>query len=336
MKVLTCISPGLFEYQDKPEPDLREGYSLLRIHKIGICGTDLHAYKGRQPYFEYPRILGHEVAAEYVSGDAPDIRPGELCTFLPYISCGSCIACRAGKTNCCSRLRVSGVHLDGAMAEYYSLPSSLILPGLGLNEDELALIEPMSIAAHAIRRAENIKGKQVLVFGAGPIGICTVMMALQAGAEVGLADINADRLAFASSFYTIRPFLNQDPSFFLGEVRNWTNEDMVPVVIDATGSLQAIESGLQYLAHGGQYILVGLQKEAFHFSHPEFHKRETTLKSSRNATREDFIYVRDLIKNKYITVDPLITHRIPFGDVAIRFETLYDPGNRVMKALVEL
>lgn len=336
MKVLTCLAPGLFKYQDKPEPDLQAGYSLLRIHKIGICGTDLHAYKGRQPYFEYPRILGHEVAAEYVSGDAPDIKPGDLCTFLPYISCGSCIACSSGKTNCCSRLKVCGVHLDGAMAEYYSIPSSLILPGMGLNKDELSLIEPLSIAAHAIRRAESVKGKQVLIFGAGPIGICTVIMALQAGAEVAVADINADRLSFASAHFTITPFLNQETSVFMEEVRKWTNENMVPVVIDATGSLKSIESGLQYLAHGGQYILVGLQKEAFNFSHPEFHKRETTLKSSRNATREDFISVRDLIKNKYINVDPLITHRIPFVEVADRFETLYDPGNRVMKAVVEL
>ena len=142
-------------------------------------------------------------------------------------------------------------------------------------------------------------------------------------------------MAFASTISNIRPFLNQDPSVFMGEVRKWTNEEMVQVVIDATGSLQAIESGLQYLAHGGEYILVGLQKEAFHFSHPEFHKRETTLKSSRNATREDFIYVRDLIKNKYISVDPLITHRFPFGEVASRFETLYHPGTGVIKAMVE-
>ncbi|HNR05957.1 MAG TPA: zinc-binding alcohol dehydrogenase family protein [Saprospiraceae bacterium] len=335
MKVLNCTTPGHFEYQDKPEPASRAGYSLLRIQKVGICGTDLHAYKGRQPYFEYPRILGHEVAAEYVSGDAPDIRPGDLCTFLPYISCGSCIACRSGKTNCCSRLVVCGVHLDGAMAEYYLVPSPLIIPGENLSEDELALVEPMSIAAHAIRRAENIKGKQVLIFGAGPIGMCTSILALQAGAVVGLADVHAGRLAFASSFYSIHTFLNRDPSHFINEVRNWTNGDMAPVVIDATGNLQAIESGLQYLAHGGQFILVGLQKEAFHFSHPEFHKREATLKSSRNATRKDFIRVRDLIKNKTLSVDPLITHRIPFGVVAKQFETLYDPGNLVMKAVIE-
>lgn len=327
IKALSCKEPGRFEYVEVGTPEALKGHSTLRIKRVGICGTDLHAYKGSQPYFNYPRVLGHEIAAEYFNGDHPDLKKGDLCTLMPYLSCGHCTACKKGKTNCCQQLKVCGVHIDGAMCEYFSISNDLIIPADGLGLDELALMEPLSVAAHGIFRAGDIQREQVLIMGAGPIGLGLVILAQLGEAEIWLMDVNQDRLAFASRSYNVKHTI---------EVDELKADQKFSTVIDATGNLQAIESGLNYVDHGGQYILVGLQKQSFSFSHPEFHKRETTLKSSRNATLDDFNRVKKAIQSKAINVLPLITHRMKFDQVIDRFETLYDPGNKVIKALIEL
>src|SRR5260221_7701277 len=166
MKTLVCIKPGEFEYREAEAPLARPGQSIIRIRRIGICGTDLHAYEGTQPYFEYPRILGHELAAEFIEGDAEGFTPGELLTIIPYFYCGKCIACSNGKTNCCVNIKVCGVHVDGGMREYFKVPSYSLLHNEGLDADALALIEPLSIGAHAVRRSEIKPGEFALVIGA--------------------------------------------------------------------------------------------------------------------------------------------------------------------------
>ena len=335
MHALTCYQPGLFKYIEVNPPESAEGYSIIRIRRIGICGTDLHAYKGTQPYFNYPRILGHEIAAEYVSGDSEHIKAGDLCTVMPYISCSKCHACLQGKTNCCLHLKVCGVHVDGAMAEYYSVPSELVVSADGLSLEELALLEPLAVAAHGIQRASPVPGDSVLIMGAGPIGLGLAIMAKVAGAEVWVTDLNEDRLSFAAKHFDINhTYLADDPAL-IKKYQLEKGEDLFHFVFDATGNLRAIESGLQYLGHGGQFILVGLQKQSFSFSHPEFHKRETTLKSSRNATLFDFHKVKQSILAGEIRLSPLITHRIPFDLVVDQFESLYMPENKVIKAVIE-
>ena len=171
MKALICTEPGLLEYTEQPAPVFAEGNTILRIRRIGLCGTDLHAFEGTQPYFSYPRILGHELAAEIVQTDNADFTEGEIVTFIPYFYCGTCIACRNGKPNCCTAIKVCGVHINGGMAEYLSVPSYSLVKSQGLSFDELALIEPLAIGAHAVRRAAVAANEFVLVVGAGPIGL---------------------------------------------------------------------------------------------------------------------------------------------------------------------
>src|SRR5277367_2217599 len=152
MKSLVCAKPGELKYTDLPEPVLQSGQAIVRIRKICICGTDLHAFEGTQPYFSYPRILGHELSGEIVDvDDAPGFQRGDEVTLLPYINCEKCIACRSGKPNCCTSLRVCGVHIDGGMSDYYSVPNRLLVHARGLSLTELALVEPVSIGAHAVR-----------------------------------------------------------------------------------------------------------------------------------------------------------------------------------------
>src|SRR6185437_3218113 len=168
MKTLVCIRPGDLLYKEADVPPVRPGHTVLKIRRVGICGTDLHAYEGTQPFFSYPRILGHELAGDIVDLDqAPGFQPGEAVTIIPYFSCGTCIACRNGKPNCCMRLAVCGVHCDGGMVEYLSVPSTSLVHGRGLSYDQLALIEPLAIGAHGVRRAEVRPEEFVLVVGAG-------------------------------------------------------------------------------------------------------------------------------------------------------------------------
>ncbi|HVS96134.1 MAG TPA: zinc-binding alcohol dehydrogenase family protein [Puia sp.] len=336
MKTLVCIQPGELAYRDMDAPLARPGHSIIKIRRIGICGTDLHAYEGTQPYFTYPRILGHELAGDLVDLDkAPGFQPGEAVTIIPYFSCGHCIACRSGKPNCCTSIQVCGVHVDGGMVEYLSVPSTSLVAGRGLSHDQLALIEPLAIGAHGIRRAAVRPGEFVLVVGAGPIGLGTMESARIAGGIVIAMDINEDRLRFCRENLQVLHTVNaaERPVEQIGEI---TRGDMPTVVIDATGSMKAINDGFQYLANGGRYVLVGLQKGEIRFSHPEFHRREATLMSSRNATREDFDRVIRALEEGLIDPRTYITHRVLFPDVKRQFASWLDPAGGVIKAMVEL
>ncbi len=337
MEALICTKPGTLEYKDIAAPVLQPGHAVVRIKRIGICGTDLHAYEGTQPYFTYPRILGHELAADLIEADGePDFVPGEAVTVIPYFNCGKCIACKNGKPNCCTDIRVCGVHVDGGMVSYLSVPSYSLVKSRGLSYDELALVEPLAIGAHGVRRANIKKDEFVLVIGAGPIGLGTMEFARIAGANVIALDMNDKRLQFCKDRLKVPYTINAATEDVLQKIKEITSNDMPTVVIDATGNQQAINNALQYLAHGGRFVLIGLQKEAISFSHPEFHKREATLMSSRNATREDFEQVIDAMKNGLIDPTTYITHRVNFGDVKSVFESWLDPKGGVIKVMVKV
>ncbi len=337
MKILICTRPGEFSYADKDRPVLQKDHAIIKIKRIGICGTDLHAFEGTQPFFEYPRVLGHELAGELVEFDnAPGFVDGETVSFIPYFYCGECIACRNGLPNCCAAIKVCGVHIDGGFAEYLQVPSYSLLHGEGLPFDQLALVEPLAIGAHAVRRAVVKPGEFVLVVGAGPIGLGIAEFARIAGGQVIIMDINDNRLNFCREKlginFTINP-LQQDVLIKLKEI---TGNDMPTVVIDASGNQKAIINTFQYMAHGARYVLVGLQKGELSFSHPEFHKREATLMSSRNATKADFEWVVKSIKEGLVKPANYITHKVRFEDVKKKFAGWLNPATGVIKAMVEL
>ena len=336
MKTLICTTPLQLDYTNTPLPIAGIGETLLMIKRIGICGTDLHAFEGTQPYFSYPRILGHELAAEIVTTDAAGFSVGEAVTFIPYFYCGKCVACKMGKTNCCVTINVCGVHSDGGMRAYLTVPSYSLVHGEGLSFDELALVEPLAIGAHGVRRAAITAGEYVLVIGAGPIGLGTMEFARIAGAKVIAMDINEDRLQFCREKLAIEFVINPAKEDALEQLKIITQGDMPTVVMDATGSLGAINNGFKYLSHGGKYILIGLQKGEISFSHPEFHKRESTLMSSRNATRVDFEWVIESMKKGWVNPATYITHRVKFDAVKENFESWLKPSTGVIKAMIEL
>ena len=334
MKALICNRPGEFQYISKTYPETRADQTILKIKKIGICGTDYHAFEGNQPYFEYPRILGHEIAGEMLENLA-GFKEGEAVTFIPYFNCGDCIACRSGKPNCCVNIKVCGVHIDGGMVEYLSVPSSSLVHGRGLSYEELALVEPFAIGAHGIGRANVQEDEFVLVIGAGPIGLTAMEFARIAGGKVIAMDTIATRLNFCKEVLKVDHTVNALDHDVLSRIQGITNGDMPQIVIDATGNKNAINNAFQYLSHSGRYVLIGLQKEKISFSHPEFHKREATLMSSRNATRENFEFVIDCMKKGLISPLKYITDRVEFDEVGLRFKQLIDDRADVIKAVID-
>lgn len=337
MKTLTCTTPGIFEYSETEKPELKKGHAIIKIKKIGICGTDLHAFEGTQPFFNYPRVLGHELSGELIEADgAEGFKIGEAVTFIPYFNCGTCIACRMNKPNCCVKMQVCGVHVDGGMREFLQVPSQTLLHGEGLSYDELALVEPLAIGAHGVRRAGLQSGEFVLVIGAGPIGLGTMEFARIAGGNVIALDINDERLTFCKEKLDIAHTINALAPDVTEQLSEITNGDMPTVVIDATGNQKAINNAINYMAHGARFVLIGLQKGDLIFNHPEFHKREATLMSSRNANLEDFKHVIKSMKAGLVNPTNYITHQVTFDEVKDNFGSWLNPSTGVIKAMVSM
>ncbi len=333
MKYIVCEKPGEFLLKEKEAPVRKENEALLQINKVGICGTDLHAYSGNQAFFTYPRILGHELASEVLEiGENPQgIKAGDKVVVMPYVSCGKCIACRNGKTNCCTNISVLGVHGDGGMQEQITVPTNILLPANNLSNDEMAIVEPLAIGAHAVRRADIKKGEFVVVIGCGPIGIGIMKLAQIAGAKVIALDLNEDRLKYAKDKigvdYTVN--VGNDPVKQISEI---TNGDLATAVFDASGHKGALETGPNYMSHGGRFILVGLSKGELTYNHPAIHSKEMTLMCSRNATTEDFEHVISVLGQ--FPTDSFITHNVPFTEMIENFDSWLNPETGVIKATV--
>lgn len=338
MRGVVCAEVERFVFvEDLPEPELSPGCAIIALKRIGICGTDLHAFKGRQPFFAYPRILGHELAGvvEAVGPNEEGVAVGDRVSVIPYMHCGTCIACRGGKTNCCTDMKVLGVHIDGGMRERMAVPVSHLIAANDLTLDQTAALEPFAIGAHAVRRSGLAAGETALVIGGGPIGLGVMAFAKSRGARVVAMDVNEDRLAFCRAWAGVDATVNalRDQ---LAAVPGANGGELPTVVFDATGNAQSMAAAFGYAAHGGRLIYVGLVSADIAFHDPEFHKRELTLMASRNATREDFERVLEVIRAGTIDVNRYITHRSSLDDMIGQFEEWLKPESKVIKAMVEL
>ncbi len=337
MKAVVLNEPGSLTNADVPSPgEPGENEVLLKVKCLGICGTDLHAYKGRQPFFTYPRILGHEIAAEVVSfgKGVTGLQPGDLCTVLPYRNKIIDQAVKSGKFNCGSGLAYMGVHEDGAMQEYFTREAKDVFVTNGLSPEQTALIEPLAIGSHAIERAHIKPDDIVLVVGAGPIGITVITMGILKGANFIVTDTNENRLDFVKNNYPGVHTLKTDDNL-VNNVRSLYNGNLPTVVIDATGNRESMQKCFDYVTHGGTIVYVGLFIGNVEFFDPLFHAKEITLKSSRNALPEDFKKIIRLMRSGHIKVEHLVTHRLRFDSLTESFTKLYDPDTHVIKAVVE-
>lgn len=339
MKTVVLDQPGHFSLIETPAaPPPGPDEALVRVRRVGICGTDLHAFEGTQPYFSYPRVLGHELAVEVVAtgsqatGGGPQI--GDVCTVEPYLNCGRCVACRRGRTNCCEHLQTLGVHTDGGLRDAFVVPVTKLHRAPGLSLDHLALVEPLAIGAHAVRRAALIPGEAALVIGVGPIGLATMQCARLDGARVIVMEINERRAAFAQRIAGVEHVV--DPRDRPVErLRELLNGELPVTVFDATGNARSMMQAPQYLANGGTLVFVGLVQAQLSFDDPEMHRREVTLLRSRNATGADFERVIADLAAGRIDLTPWITHRATPEAMIGEFAGWLNPETGVVKALIE-
>lgn len=318
MKSISLAEPGKFEQKNIETPGSPGAdEALIKIHKIGICGTDYHAYRGKQPFFSYPRILGHELGVEVVAlGDnVKHLKVGDKCSVEPYLNCGSCMACGNGKSNCCEKMRVLGVHVDGGMSEFIRVPAAKLHPSGVLNYEELALVETLGIGCHAVNRAEIRAGQKVLVIGAGPIGLSVLEFAMIKGARTTIMDLNTDRLAFCEKY-------NKAHEFIQADVIPDGLESAFEVVFDATGNPHSMKNAFKYVGHGGKLVFVGLFQGDYAFPDPEFHRKEMSILASRNSLPADFTYIIEQLEQKKIDVQSWISREIPFEEVITAFDGL--------------
>ncbi len=303
MKTLICNEPNSIEYIECPKPYIANNEVLLKINSVGICGTDIHAYAGRQPFFSYPRVLGHEICGtvEKIGKNVTKAEIAKRYSVIPCVPCNECPACEEGKTNCCERVSLYGVHQDGGFAEYLAvLEDNLVLLPDKLSNSEGSLVECFAIGAHAVRRAEVKKGNNILVVGAGPIGLATAAVAKAEGGEVLVADVDAGRRSQVENKLQLTSINPMDENY-VDILKSKFNGRLPCIVLDATGNKDSMSRAIELIRNGGKIVFIGLYIGELIMDDPTFHKKETTLMSSRNATRQDFERVIELMEKGEIS-----------------------------------
>ncbi len=336
MLALSLTAPRTFAFIEQEEPSakaLAPHEVLVRVQAIGVCGTDVSGYLGKMPFIQYPRILGHELGVEVVAvgSDVANLQSSDRCSVEPYLNCGTCAPCRMGRTNCCETLQVLGVHCDGGLRPYITVPAAKLHAANDLAYEQLALVETLAIGCHAVNRAAPQTHERVLVLGAGPIGLSVIEFVRLTGAELHVIEPNATRREFLHRHYGISTAHSAATPAELPLLRDGGGAD---VVFDATGHPGSMSRCFEHAAFGARVVYVGITSEPVHLPDPLFHRRELTLLATRNAVPADFTRILELIRRGDIQTGPWITHRAPFHEAPEAFEQWVRPGSGVVKAVV--
>jgi 2-desacetyl-2-hydroxyethyl bacteriochlorophyllide A dehydrogenase len=339
VKALCLQAPKQFKRLEiEPPPAPAAGEALVRVHRVGICGTDISGYLGKMPFFSYPRIPGHELGVEVlaVGSGVANVKPGDRCSVEPYINDPQSYASRRGRPNCCEKLEVLGVHRDGGMRPQFLVPARKLHPAKSLSFEQLALVETLAIGCHAINRADPQPDETVLVIGAGPIGLSVVEFAKLSGAKTIVMDMNDRRLAFVRERMGVsQTILTRGDGEELKRLSELTDGQLADAVVDATGSNKSMSHALNYCAFAGRLVYVGITQEPVSFPHATImHRRELTLLGSRNALAPDFTRIINLIEDDKLDTRPWITHHAAFDRMIAEFPTWLNPETGVIKAVV--
>lgn len=325
---LTLTAAKTFTWTTLPEANApANGEVLVAIRAIGICGTDFSGYLGKMPFIEFPRILGHELGVEVlaVGSDVTHLKPGDRCSVEPYLNCGTCHSCLRGSTNCCETLQVLGVHCDGGMRDRMILPAHKLHPCNALDFEQLALVETLAIGCHAVNRAQITPADDVLIIGAGPIGLTVLEFARAANAAITILELNAARRDFVEQNY---PGVNV--------VASLPEEPAFQIIFDATGNPHSMAGALRFARFTGRIVYVGITKELVVIDDPLLHRRELSILASRNAIATDFPRILGMIQSGQINTRPWISHRCAFSELPSQMDAWLLPESRVIKAVVSL
>lgn len=336
MKAIQITKPYEIKIIQKPVPKPGRGEALLKVLYCGICGADTASYTGNQPFTTYPRIPGHEFSAQIV--EIPDntrgLKQGDFVICNPYFNCGACYPCRKGIVNACADNQTMGVQRDGSFQEYIVMPTNRIIDGKGLSAKELALIEPFAISSHALSRAEIKQGDNLLIMGAGPIGLFALVKAKAMGASVLIADMLSSRLALAEDF-------GADCAVNVKEIdlrkacHEFTKGNGFDVCVEACGAPETFMDCINNAAHGANIILIGNGKRETTFVHSVILKKELNIFGSRNAFTKDFEELIDLVKAGTVNPLKMISGIYDADDTARAFNALVHNDGSLAKLLIK-
>lgn len=336
MKAIEITKPGEIRLIEKEMPKAKQGEALLKVLYCGICGADVASYTGNQPFTTYPRIPGHEFSAQIVEIPENDrgLKAGDIVTCNPYFNCGECYACKRGIVNACHDNQTMGVQRDGSFQEYITMPVERIIDGKGLSAKELSLIEPFSISCHALSRAEVKQDDNLLIMGAGPIGLFALMRAKALGAKVLIVDMLESRVALAKEFGA-DCIVNVKEQDLHAECLNFTDSNGFDVCVEACGAPETFLSCIDEAAHGANIILIGNGKRETTFVHSVILKKELNIFGSRNAFTKDFETLIDLVKGGQADILKIVSGVYEKENAAEAFEALSHNDGTLAKLLIK-
>ena len=330
--------PGVVRLEERPMPVPARGEALLKVLYGGICGSDLGTYRGTLAYVSYPRVPGHELAAEIVdvpASNAFSLKPGMLVTVNPYFNCGTCYPCRNGRVNCCVSNQTMGVQREGGFSNYLTMPMERIYPVENLGARETALIEPFCISYHGIKRAGIKPGEKVLIVGAGTIGVLAMLAARHFGAEAYIADIAPGKLEHAARLGAAGTFLNTSPEALAEWAADTTGGDSFGVTVEAVGMAGTFRNAIDSAAFSGRVVVIGVSKETLDFDFTVIQKKELTVFGSRNATRSDFTDVMEIMKSLPLSSDMVVTDVYKVEQAAEAFAEFSAKAGEKLKVLLD-
>lgn len=335
MKAIEITKPYEIKLIDKEKPAIKNGEALLKVLYCGICGADVASFTGNQPFTTYPRIPGHEFSAQIVEIGENDkgFKAGDIITCNPYFNCGECYACRRGIVNACIDNQTMGVQRDGSFQEYITMPIERLIDGKELSAKELALIEPFSISAHALSRAKINEGDNLLIMGAGPIGLFALIKAKALGARVAITDLLDSRLALAKE-YGADLVINSKTDDLSEKCLDFTSGNGFDVCVEACGLPVTFLNCIEQAAHGANIILIGNGKKETTFLHSIILKKELNIFGSRNAYTKDFEELIDLVSSGKVDILKMVSGIYDKENAAEAFNALANNDGSLAKLLI--
>ena len=339
MKQEVMTAPGKIEFHDIPIPELKQNDVLVKMMRIGVCGSDIHVYHGKHPYTDYPVTQGHEVSGkiEKIGSNVKNLKPGDKVTILPQVVCNQCYSCTHGKYHICDDLKVMGFQTTGAASEFFKVDSEKVikLPD-DMTYDQGAMIEPCAVAVHAVSRGGDISGFSVLVLGAGPIGILVGQTAKALGATaVLITDLSDFRLEIAKQVgidFTINP-TKQDIS---EEIRKAFGPSKADLIIECVGSNETIDAAINNARKGTDIIVVGVFGDKPTIDLGFVQDRELRLIGTLMYQSDDYLKAIELVDSGKIKLEPLMTVHFPFEEYSKAYKYIDDKKDKVMKVFIDV
>lgn len=336
-KSILIVEPGKVEIVEQIMPVLAKGEALLKILYGGICGSDLGTYRGTFAYVSYPRTPGHEFSAEIIEIEDNDkgLKKGMIVTANPYFNCTSCYSCERGLVNCCTTNQTMGVQREGAFSQYITMPIERVYDGKGISAKALALIEPFCIGYHGVKRANVKKGDKVLIIGAGTIGVLAMFAAKALGAEVYVSDVAKGKIDYALELGADGVILNSNGEDFEAKVNEITKGNGFDVTIEAVGLPTTFQSCIDAATFGGRVVLIGVGKSNLDFNFTMIQKKELNIYGSRNAVKEDFEQLIEIVSKGEVDLEKIITNTYSAYDAGKAFEDFSNNAGNMLKVLLQ-